>query len=250
MQTIARSAVRRLASAPLRLLGLELRRLPSEQTDQFERVYSKYRDRTMLGREEYIANLRLSSTVRAQGCVIECGVWKGGTIAGMAEVLGADREYFLFDSFQGHLDPQPIDGPAALAWKEDKEGPWYFDNAVVGTEDAERAMLSSGAKSFKLVKGWFEDTLPHFVPPSPIAVLRIDCDWYASAMTCLRALFPYLSDEGILIADGYPDWDGYARAIHEYLANFDGIARLKQFEGGLYYVVKGARNWATAGSRE
>ena len=164
MQTIARLA-RRLASAPLRLLGLELRRLPSEQTDQFERVYSKYRDRTMLGREEYIANLRLSSTVRAQGCVIECGVWKGGTIAGMAEVLGADREYFLFDSFQGHLDPQPIDGPAALAWKEDKDGPWYFDNAVVGTEDAEGAMLSSGAKSFKLVKGWFEDTLPHFVPP-------------------------------------------------------------------------------------
>jgi hypothetical protein len=78
--------------------------------------------------------------------VIECGVWKGETIAGMAEVLGADREYFLFDSFQGHLDPQPIDGPAALAWKEDKGGPWYFDNAVVGTEGA---MLSSGAKSFK-----------------------------------------------------------------------------------------------------
>jgi hypothetical protein len=52
MQTIAGSAIRRLASAPLRLLGLELRRLPSEQTDQFERVYSKYRDRTMLGREE------------------------------------------------------------------------------------------------------------------------------------------------------------------------------------------------------
>ena len=69
----------------------------------------------------------------------------------MAEVLGADREYFLFDSFQGHRDPQPIDGPAALAWKEDKDGPWYFDNAVVGTEDAEGAMLSSGAKSFKLV---------------------------------------------------------------------------------------------------
>ena len=147
----------------------------------------------MLGREEYIANLRLSSTVRAQGCVIECGVWKGGTIAGMAEVLGADREYFLFDSFQGHRDPQPIDGPAALAWKEDKDGPWYFNNAVVGTEDAEGAMLSSGAKSFKLVKGWFEDTLLHFVPPSPIAVLRIDCDWYASAMTCFARSFSHIS---------------------------------------------------------
>jgi hypothetical protein len=25
-------------------------------------------------------------------------------------------------------------------------------------------MLASGAKSFKLIKGWFEDTLPHFGP--------------------------------------------------------------------------------------
>ena len=99
----------------------------------------------------------------------------------------------------------------------------------------------------KLVKGWFEDTLATFVPPSPIAVLRIDCDWYASTMTCLRALFPHLAEDGILIADGYPDWDGYARAIHEYLAGYEGMARIKQFDDRLYYVVKGTRNWADAG---
>jgi O-methyltransferase len=71
----------------------------------------------------------------------------------------------LFDSFQGHVDPQPIDGPAAFAWQADKDGPWYFNNAVVGTEDAEAAMKNSGARSYKLVKGWFEDTLATFVPP-------------------------------------------------------------------------------------
>jgi hypothetical protein len=35
----------------------------------------------MLGRNEYITNLALTASVTAQGCVIECGVWKGGTSA-------------------------------------------------------------------------------------------------------------------------------------------------------------------------
>ena len=161
----------------------------------------------------------------------------------MAEVLGPDREYFLFDSFQGHVAPESIDGPAALAWQADKSGPWYFDNARVGPEVAEAAMKNSGAREYRLVKGWFDETIPSFVPPSPIAVLRIDCDWYAPTMTCLRRLFPFVAEEGILIADGYPDWDGYSRAIHEYLASYEGVTRIKLFEGRLYYVVKGPRNW-------
>src|SRR6202011_189229 len=100
----------------------------------------KYKSKTMLGRDHYITNLLLTESVTAKGYVIECGVWKGGTIAGMAEVLGPDREYFLFDSFQGHVEPQPIDGPAAFAWQADKNGPWYFDNAVVGIDEADGAM--------------------------------------------------------------------------------------------------------------
>jgi len=239
------SPAKRLIKASFNFIGLNVSRLPRDPSSvsRFEQLYLKYKDSTMLGREGYMTNLALAATVRTPGCVIECGVWKGGTSAGMAEVLGPDREYFLFDSFQGHVDPQPIDGPAALAWQADKSGPWYFNNAVVGPEDADAAMKKSGAKNYRLVKGWFEDSLATFTPPSPIAVLRIDCDWHAPTTTCLRALFPYVADDGILIADGYPDWDGYARALHEYLAGYAGIARIKQFEGSLYYVVKGARKW-------
>ena len=209
----------------------------------FEELYRKYKDYTMLGPDEYMANLALTSTVTAPGCVIECGVWKGGTSAGMAEILGPDRDYFLFDSFQGHVDPQQIDGPAAFAWQADKNGPWYFNNAVVGPEVADAAMKKSGAKNYRLVKGWFEDTLATFTPPTPIAVLRVDCDWYTGTMTCLRALFPYVAEDGILIADGYRDWDGYARALHEHLAGYEGVARIERFGGSLCYVVKGARKW-------
>ena len=45
-------------------------------------------------------------------------------------------------------------------------------------------------------------------------------------MTCLRALFPHLAEAGILIADGYADWDGYAKAIQEYLVSYETVARI------------------------
>jgi O-methyltransferase len=212
-------------------------------SNRLDRIYRKYKDKTMLGCAEYIRNLALTETVQARGCVIECGVWKGGTSAGMAEILGPERQYFLFDSFQGHVDPQPIDGQAAFDWQADKAGHWYFNNAVVGPEEADASMKSSGAKDYQLIKGWFEDTLPAFTPPCPIAVLRIDCDWYAPTRACLRALFHHVADDGIVIADGYPDWDGYARAFHEHLAAYEGIARLKTFDEKLYYVAKGPRKW-------
>src|SRR5262245_52391216 len=113
-------------------------------------IYERYQHETMLPRHHYVTNLALAETVTAPGCVIECGVGKGGTSAGMAEVLGPDRDYFLFDSFQGHVDPQPVDGPAALAWKAEKDGPWYFENAVVGPEVADGAMKRSGAERYRL----------------------------------------------------------------------------------------------------
>ena len=238
------NAAKRLIKATFNLVGLNIERIPSAISvpHHLDDLYDKYKDNTMLGRKEFVANLALAASVTAPGCVIECGVWKGGSSAGMAEVLGPNRQYFLFDSFQGHVDPQPIDGPAAFAWQADKDGPWYFNNAKVGPEEADAVMKKSGAKNYRIIKGWFKDTLPSFTPPSPVAVLRVDCDWYAGTMTCLRALFPHVAENGIFIADGYPDWDGYARALHEYLAGYEGIARIKQFKG-LYYVVKGARKW-------
>ena len=67
----------------------------------FEELYCKYKDYTMLGPDGYMANLALTSTVTAPGCVIECGVWKGGTCARMAEILGPDRDYSCSIAFRG-----------------------------------------------------------------------------------------------------------------------------------------------------
>ena len=63
------------------------------EAGRLEKIYEKHRYYTMIPKATYIRNLQLASRQQAvAGCVVECGVWKGGRIAGMAEVLGAGRD--------------------------------------------------------------------------------------------------------------------------------------------------------------
>jgi len=165
------------------------------------------------------------------GCVIECGVWRGGMSAGIAEVLGPDRDYFLFDSFEGLPPATEADGNDAKNWQKDTQGTTYYDNCRAPVEFAARAMKLSGAPRHKLIKGWFEDTLPVFVPPFPIAILRLDGDWYESTMISLESLFEHLAPGGIVILDDYYAWDGCSRAVHDFLSRRQSTARVRQEYG-------------------
>src|SRR5687767_9345590 len=100
--------------------------------------------------------------------------------AGLAEVLGPAREYFLFDSFEGLPPAAAKDGPAAAAWQAGKDTPNYHDNCRAEQSFAEEAMRLAGATRCHFIRGWFNESLPGFTPPSKIAVLRLDADWYDS----------------------------------------------------------------------
>jgi O-methyltransferase len=139
-------------------------------------------------------------------------------IAGLADVLGAEREYFLFDSFQGLPPATPMDGQSAKAWQSNTQGPTYYDNCSAPIEFAERAMRLSCARNYKIEKGWFSDTLPKFSPPCPIAILRLDGDWYESTTVALENLVKYVAHEGIVVIDDYYARDGCSRAVHDFLS--------------------------------
>src|ERR1700736_2432942 len=92
-------------------------------------IYMRYKAFTMIDKYTYIKNLEIADSCRqVPGCVVECGVWRGGMSAGLADVLGPDREYFLFDSFEGLPPAEEIDGPAALLWQSNTQSPEYHDN--------------------------------------------------------------------------------------------------------------------------
>ena len=130
-----------------------------------------------------------------EGAFVECGVWRGGASFLMAKRLevrhGRTDRVWMFDSFEGMPAPKEIDGVAALQWAANRDAPNYFDNARASEEEvlaaAERLGLDDRVKT---VKGWFEDILRRTREEvGPIALLRIDADWYDSVRSVLDELY-------------------------------------------------------------
>jgi O-methyltransferase len=168
--------------------------------------------------------------VRAEvpGAVVECGVWKGGSMMAAALTLlrldAADRDLYLFDTFQGMPPPTAHDTISAYDgyspmrhWRrrrrEGGANTWHY--APAG--DVRAALLSTGypAERVHLVEGRVEDTLPARAPDQ-IAVLRLDTDWYESTRHELEQLYPRLEPGGALILDDYGHYEGARRAVDEY----------------------------------
>jgi O-methyltransferase len=214
------------------LAGQQLRR------QRWKAIYRSLSDFTMIPREIYFANLALAESVQqVPGCVVECGVWRGGMSAGLARVLGPGRSYLLFDSFEGLPKAKSVDGDAALRWQSDTTSPGYYDNCAAPPEFAQRAMTLSGATKFELIKGWFENTIPTRRFDEPIALLRLDGDWYESTMTCLENLYDRVTEGGLIILDDYYTWDGCSRALHDFLSRRSAPERIRSC-GSVCYLQK------------
>lgn len=186
---------------------------------RFRSLYQKYEKYTMIpDASVYAGNLHLAAKVAGvEGVIAECGTWRGGMIAGIADVLGSKRSYYLCDSFQGLPPVKPIDGAAAKAWQDDTDSPNYYNNCTASEEDARSAISMSSAKDYQIVKGWFEETLPK-LPPRPIALLRMDADWYDSTKCILENLGMRVVSGGLIIIDDYYTWEGCTVAVNEFAA--------------------------------
>src|SRR5262249_61300972 len=94
----------------------------------------------------------------------------------------------------------------------------YYDNCRASVEEVRRAAADLGVAGYtEIVKGWFEETLPAFRSRlGPIAILRIDGDWYASVRCCLDNLFDQVVEGGLVIIDDYYAYEGCRLAVHEF----------------------------------
>jgi O-methyltransferase len=155
------------------------------------------------------------------GAIVECGVWKGGSMMAAAKTLlgcrAGDRELFLFDTFEGMTDPTEVDadlgGVQASHWMEES------DKCCAGLDEVQRAMglTAYDPARIRYVKGKVEETIPAHAPDR-IALLRLDTDWYESTYHELLHLYPKLSVGGVLIIDDYGHWQGARRAVDQYIA--------------------------------
>jgi O-methyltransferase len=204
---------------------------------QYHRLYSRFSSFTMIPRRGYVTNLFLCEQFRhVPGSIIECGTWRGGMIAGIAQMFNDDRNYYLFDSFEGLPAAQDVDTRKHGSSAKELQKTSYH-NCRAEEDVARRAMELSGARHVHIRKGWFKDTLPRYDGP-PIAILRADGDWYESTMDILNNLYPHVVKGGLIILDDYYYWDGCAKAVHDFLSKNALKDKIYQINGLYAYIVK------------
>lgn len=204
----------------------------------YNSLYIKYSEFTMLPQDTFVSNLDLCNQFsNVEGDIVECGVWRGGMAASLAEVMGKTRKIHLFDSFEGLPPAKEIDGKEALAWQADINSVGYYNNCAADESFVIAALKIANHENYRLYKGWFQHTLDGY-QGEEIAILRLDADWYDSVKECLVKLFPQVAAGGIVVIDDYYTWDGCAKAVHDYLAEMRSASRIYQWNNQIAYIIK------------
>lgn len=161
------------------------------------------------------------------GDIVECGVWKGGSMMAVAKTfLGmgqVEKNLYLFDTFEGMTKPTDFDvdfmGKGMLEKFKmerisDESSKWNY----ASLDEVKKVMSETNYPMEKIhfVKGKVEASLPSYAPAA-ISLLRLDTDWYESTNHELVHLFPRLTLGGVIIIDDYGHYAGARKAVDDYL---------------------------------
>jgi O-methyltransferase len=213
----------------------------SSELSRFREIFRVFEPFTMVDEQAYVASLFLvaSHTLR-EGAILECGTWRGGMAAGLMTVGGPTREYHFFDSFQGLPEPGEEDGEEARRWKQNVNGPRYFNNCTASQSEFEKvlATVRPRCSNVHVHPGFFKEAFQSVDLPK-IAVLRLDADWFASTLLCLQKFWSALLPGGLVLIDDYYDWVGCRRAVHDHLSRLGAAESIRQTGlGRICYIEK------------
>lgn len=213
----------------------QLETVPSDYDQETKEIWDAVRFRTMTRHERVeslITAVRYVERYAVPGAIVECGVWRGGSMLACAHTLlrrgVTDRDLYLFDTFTGMTAPTDKDvrieqgksaaelmavtkGPGPLSWNRPER--W-----VATLQDVKEgfAELDYPDERVHYVVGKVEETVPEQAPGT-ISILRLDTDWYESTKHELNHLYQRLSPGGVLIIDDYGTWEGSKEATDEFL---------------------------------
>jgi O-methyltransferase len=239
-------------------LGYELRRrappaLPPDLEPAFAALFDDCKPYTRTSAERMYALYQATqyvSRAKIPGAIVECGVWRGGSMMLSARTLAAGgdtgRELWLYDTYEGMSEPGAHDrdwrGIAAAELMKKGEANketsvWCYSS--IDEVRANMARTGYPAERVRYVKGKVEDTIPGEAP-AQIALLRLDTDFYESTYHELRHLYPRLAPGGVLIIDDYGHWAGARKAVDQFLAELAAPPLLQRIDYTGRMAVVGA----------
>ena len=209
---------------------VDYRFLHSDFTDLHKKILKLVKKKTMTSPERIyslIEAIKYISFNNIDGDIVECGVWRGGSMMAVAETLvflgDNRRQLYLFDTFEGMPDPDEIldidskNNSAKKYMSDNNKSNDDFIWAISNLDEVIKNIDSTNYPSHKIkyIKGKVEDTLPHR-DLKKIALLRLDTDWYSSTKHELNTLFHLIEKGGVIIIDDYGHWNGAKLAVDEY----------------------------------
>jgi predicted O-methyltransferase YrrM len=130
------------------------------------------------------------------GCVVELGVYQGGSAWALAVIAKAQgRPLYLYDTFEG------------IPSKAEDDAHNIGDFA-----DTSYEQVCASVPYATVVKGVFPESL---IKMPPIAFAHIDADQYQSVKDAIEVLGPMMVSGGIMVFDDVNLLDGATRAFKE-----------------------------------
>lgn len=203
-------------------------KFPADYDDEAKEIIKTVRPYTMTHNDKLFALIsatRYVNKYRIPGDIVECGVWRGGSMHAVARtLLAADdtsRDLYLFDTFEGMPPPSDkdvrhdgISAQELLDTQPRTSKMW----AIASLEDVqgEFAKVPYPPERVHFIPGMVEETAPAKAPEQ-ISILRLDTDWYESTRHELETLYPRLVPGGVLIIDDYGWYEGSRQAVEEFI---------------------------------
>ena len=163
----------------------------------------------------------LDRTLDIPGEIVECGVFRGNSLAAMALYLrqrAVAKRIFGLDSFQGF--DESVQKDLELGGAENSEKRVHgFDRTSFSHVYAKLKRLGL-IKSVTLIQGYFPETFST-LPSVYFSFVHLDCDLYESYKRALEYFYGRMSPGGIILLDEYndPPWPGCNMAVDEFLVD-------------------------------
>lgn len=221
-----------------------------DDEDAARRAVTVVDEYTMLSYERLVTlwqQVRYLDRAGVRGSLVECGTWRGGASGMMALAHMASgtpsRALHLFDSFEGLPEPEPEkDGDSAIEYADQRAtGALKSIGQCVAPLEVNQQLINGTIGYPKALThyhvGWFQETLPRVTDIAPIALLRLDGDWYESTKICLEHLYRHVCSRGIVVIDDYGKWQGCRRAIDEFMAGLPFAPLLNHIDASGRYII-------------
>lgn len=158
------------------------------------------------------------------GDIVELGCYVGTTSVYIAKILkdqAADRQFYVYDSFEG-LPPKSQQDTSPIGEQ------FQVGELIATKKQFIMNMIKSGVPVPIIKKGWFSD-LTAIDVPKKIAFAFLDGDYYFSISDSLRVIEPYLQPGSIIVVDDYSNsmLPGVSKAVNEWLVRHKYSLRIE-----------------------